>query len=71
MEYINFNEAINYANNGYKLRRKKWLCNHITKLEKSGCRLNGKIVKGSIINGYSEYNPTEEDINATDWFILD
>ena len=70
MEYMNFNEAINHANNGYKLRRKKWLCNHITKLEKSGCRFNGKIVKGSIINGYSEYNPTEEDINATDWFIL-
>lgn len=72
MEYMNFNEAISYVNkgNGNKVKRNKWPWGHIVKVERPGCRLDGKIVKGSVINGYSEYIPTKEDIRATDWVTI-
>lgn len=71
MEYMTYEKAIKCANNGSKLRRAKWVWGHIAKVINPSCKLYNKLIKGSVINGYREYQPTEEDKNANDWFIVE
>lgn len=66
---MDFNKAIDLVMKGKRVTRASWLCHHITKINKPGCKYDGKIVFGSVINGYKLYIPSDEDKNATDWVV--
>ena len=66
---MDFNKAINLVMEGERVTRLGWPCHHLKMMNKPGCRHDGKIVIGSIINGYKLYTASEDDKNATDWVI--
>ena len=66
---FDFDKANNLLMEGERVTRLGWPCHHLKMMNKPGCRHDGKIVIGSVINGYKLYTASEEDKNATDWVI--
>lgn len=68
---MNFNKAIDLVMKGERVTRASWLCHHIKMINQPGCKYDGKVVVGSVINGYKLYTASEDDMNANDWIIYD